>query len=310
MKRNALMNQRDLLDISVVIATFNNEGNLERLSRRLTGILSKLEKSFEIIFIDDGSNDKTFEILKNINQADKRVKVVRLERNFGQYLAVTAGFNYASGEILLIMDDDICCDADDICRLLEKIHAGYEVVYSYCRRKHGSSFKRAIASYLWNLIISVIIGKRLHDTGSTLKAFSKRAIDKIRRYGIMLCFIPEVRKYKTIEIEVSNQWSNISRYSYAKLFRNAFLIILISLSNRVCSLSVIAITAGLLQILLTGISLGLRVNDTSLGSTLFLIAFLCNGFVIVIFGILSLYFKKIIDLEAYKPNYVIKEVIE
>lgn len=172
--------------ISVVIPVFNEGENVSELYERLTAVL---QESVEFIFVDDGSSDDTFERLRAIGARDRRVRVIRFRRNFGQTAALSAGIDHARGEIIVPMDGDLQNDPHDIPRLLAKIDEGYDVVSGW-RKNRQDSFRRRFPSVVANKLISWISGVHLHDYGCSLKAYRRDVLADVRLYGEMHRFIP------------------------------------------------------------------------------------------------------------------------
>lgn len=176
--------------LSLIIPVYNEEGNLPILYKKLRGVLANLAKSYEIIFIDDGSTDKSFERLKKLADEDKNVRIIRFSRNFGQTAAISAGIEHSSGEVLVFMDADLQNDPEDIPLLLKKIEEGYDVVSGWRKNRQDKFFSRILPSWLANKMISFITGVHLHDYGCTLKAYKRGVIKDIHLYGEMHRFIP------------------------------------------------------------------------------------------------------------------------
>ncbi len=172
--------------ISVVVPVFNEEENVEELHTRLAAVLGD---EAEFVFVDDGSSDRTFEVLRGLSALDPRVRVVRFRRNFGQTAALAAGIDYARGAIIVPMDGDLQNDPRDISRLLAKLDEGYDVVSGW-RRKRQDPFRRRLPSQLANWMISLISGVRLHDYGCSLKAYRHDVLEDVRLYGEMHRFVP------------------------------------------------------------------------------------------------------------------------
>ena len=183
------------MDITVVVPVMNEEESLEELYRRLKGVLDKLGRSYEIIFIEDGSRDSSFEILKNLALEDGKVRVVRFRTNFGQTAALSAGFEHANGDIIVTTDADLQNDPEDIPKLLEKMEQGYDVVSGWRKRRRDKLLTRRIPSFFANKVISKITGVYLHDYGCTLKAYRREIVRNINLYGQMHRFIPALAKW-------------------------------------------------------------------------------------------------------------------
>ena len=180
------------MDISVVVPLYNEEENALLLYEELQSVLSGLLQTWEIIFIDDGSSDRTLEILGNIQKNDACVRVVGLRRNFGQTAAMTAGFDHAHGDIIITMDGDLQNDPHDIPRMIEKLNEGFDVVTGWRFHRKDPYFSRKLPSMIANRVISWVTGVKLHDYGCTLKAFRHDVIKNINLYGEMHRFIPAI----------------------------------------------------------------------------------------------------------------------
>ena len=179
---------RDRIELSVVIPVFDEEKNLPLLYSRLSPVLKRLKKNYEIIFVDDGSRDSSFEILKQLGRCDKKIRIVKFRKNFGQTAALAAGFEQARGELVATLDADLQNDSRDLPMLLKKIEEGYDLVSGWRRRRHDPT-SRKIPSIFANELISCLTGVRLHDYGCTLKVYRKEGIKNINLYGEMHRFI-------------------------------------------------------------------------------------------------------------------------
>lgn len=177
-------------ELSVVIPVYNEEESLPHLYKKLDESLGKLGRSWELILIDDGSKDRSWELLQDIAAQDPRVRCVRFVRNFGQTAALSAGIDYATGEIIIPMDADLQNDPSDIINLLQKLDQGFDVVSGWRKDRQDELFTRLIPSWTANKIISVISGVRLHDYGCSLKAYRREVIKDVRLYGEMHRFVP------------------------------------------------------------------------------------------------------------------------
>jgi glycosyltransferase involved in cell wall biosynthesis len=183
---------RDLPDISVVVPVLDEEGSAGELARRLVEVLDAMGRPFEIIFIDDGSRDRTLEILREARAADGRVKIVSFRRNFGQTAALAAGFDYARGGIVVTMDGDLQNDPEDIPKMVAKVEEGYDLVSGWRVKRRDRFLTRRLPSMMANWLISHITGVKLHDYGCTLKAFRREVVKNVSLYGEMHRFIPAI----------------------------------------------------------------------------------------------------------------------
>lgn len=178
--------------LSVVIPLLNEEENIPLLYEELKSVLVTLEDEHEILFIDDGSKDRSLQILQELQARDKNVVVVSFRKNFGQTAAMAAGFDYARGDVIITMDADLQNDPHDIPRLLEQIRAGNDVVTGWRFNRKDTFINRRLPSIIANKIISFTTGVNLHDYGCTLKAFHRDVIKSVKLYGEMHRFIPAI----------------------------------------------------------------------------------------------------------------------
>ena len=205
--------------ISVIIPVYNEEESLEELHERLSGVI----KDGEFIFVDDGSTDRTPEILKKLKEKDPRVKVFTFTRNFGQTQALMCGFEHAKGDIIVALDADLQNPPEEIPKLVEKLNEGYDVVSGW-RKNRKDGFLRTLASEIANRIISKISGIPLHDFGCTLKAYRKEIVKSLKLYGEMHRFTPVVAGWmgaRIAEVEVGHEKRKygVSKYGLSRIWK-------------------------------------------------------------------------------------------
>ncbi|MGB9874149.1 MAG: glycosyltransferase family 2 protein [Hydrogenobacter sp.] len=201
--------------ISVVIPAYNEEQNIPILYQKLTQVLEG--KDYEIIFVDDGSEDGTFNVLEKIANKDKRVKVIRFKRNYGQTSAMYAGFQHAKGDVIITMDADLQNDPEDIPALLKKLEEGYDLVSGWRKDRKDPFLSRRLPSMIANWIISKATGVHLHDYGCTLKAYRAELLKELELYGDMHRFLPALTKRqgaKITEIVVRHHPRLYGKYKY------------------------------------------------------------------------------------------------
>ncbi|MFN3471296.1 MAG: glycosyltransferase family 2 protein [Aquificaceae bacterium] len=182
------------LYFSIVIPAYNEEENVPLLYQKLREVLKDFDKDYEIIFVDDGSTDGTWERLMAIAKEDRRVKLIRFRKNYGQTAAMYAGFQHASGKVIITMDADLQNDPEDIPKLLEKLEEGYDIVSGWRKNRKDPFFSRRLPSIVANWIISKATGVELHDYGCTLKAYRSHIVKKLELYGDMHRFLPALTK--------------------------------------------------------------------------------------------------------------------
>lgn len=178
------------LDLSVIIPLYNEEDNVFPMVESLKKVLSTVDRSYEIIFVNDGSNDRTRDHLLAACDDNPEVKMVCFKRNFGQTAAMAAGIDYSRGSVIIPMDGDLQNDPGDIPRLLTELDEGYDVVSGWRKNRKDKTLSRIIPSMIANKVISLISGVHLHDYGCSLKAYRRHVIEDVRLYGEMHRFIP------------------------------------------------------------------------------------------------------------------------
>lgn len=210
--------------LSVIVPFFNEEENVTLLHERLSKELREQPFSYEIIYVDDGSKDGTFAELQRLVMHDPYVKVIRLQRNFGQTAAISAGVAHSTGEILIFMDGDLQNDPVDIPRLLAKLNEGYDVVSGWRKNRKDAQLSRKLPSLLANQLISKVSGVYLHDYGCTLKAYRWEVFQHVRLYGEMHRFIPAyaaISGASVTELEVAHhpRRFGVSKYNITRTVR-------------------------------------------------------------------------------------------
>ena len=180
-----------MTDLSLVVPVYNEEQNVPLLFNAIRKALDGLSRSWEVIFVDDGSEDGSLSALEKIVEQDPdHVRVVVFRRNFGQTAAIAAGIDHSQGEIIVLLDADMQNDPADIPMLLEKLDEGYDLVSGWRKDRKDNRFTRTIPSNMANGLISWVTGVHLHDYGCTLKAYRRQALEGFRLYGEMHRFIP------------------------------------------------------------------------------------------------------------------------
>jgi glycosyltransferase involved in cell wall biosynthesis len=213
-----------LVDLSIIIPTFDEEENVEPLYQALMASVPALGRSFEIIFVDDGSRDRTFERLAAIAARDHRVRIVKLRRNYGQAPAMAAGIEQAQGEVLVTMDADLQNDPADIGCLIAKLEEGYDLVVGWRHERHDKWLSRRLPSGIANRLIAVITGVDVKDNGCTLKAFRAECIKRVPLYGEMHRFIPAIASTfgcQLAEVKVHHhpRRHGRSKYGLSRIYR-------------------------------------------------------------------------------------------
>ena len=176
--------------LSVVVPIYNEAESLPLLFEKLLPVLDELHRDYEVIAVNDGSSDQSQKMLEEVAADHERVKVIEFRRNAGQTAAMMAGFDHASGEIIITLDADLQNDPEDIPMLLEKLEEGYDVVSGWRKDRKDAALRRNLVSRIANRIISRVSGVDLHDYGCTLKAYRRDCLENTRLYGEMHRFVP------------------------------------------------------------------------------------------------------------------------
>ena len=309
--------------ISVITPVYNEEENLPLLFQRLLAVLEELEYTWELIFVDDGSQDGSFDVLKTICRREPRVKVVKLRRNFGQTSALAAGFDYARGDVLVTLDSDLQNDPADIPRLLMKLDEGYDIVSGWRKARTDPLISKRLPSMLSNKLASWVTGVPLHDNGCTLRAYRREVIDEIHLYGDLHRFIPALASSigaRMTEIEVKHHPREYgkSNYGITRIVRGMLDLITLKLlldymtrPMRIFgSLGLLTMGAGALFGVATLAMKALMGADVTGNPLLYL------GILFVIVGVqfVGLGFVGELTMRTYhetqqKPTYVVREVL-
>jgi glycosyltransferase involved in cell wall biosynthesis len=312
------------MNLSVVVPVYNEEENLEPLTREVISAVQPLGGDYELIMVDDGSTDRTFHKLSDIHREDPRIKILRLSRNFGQTAALAAGISYAKGDVIVFMDGDGQNDPKDIPVLLNKIREGFDLVTGWRHDRQDPFWSRRLPSQIANGLISGMTRVRLHDYGCTLKAIRRDLAKEIKLYGEMHRFIPAIafeRGAQIAEMKVNHRrrrWGR-SKYGIARTVRVILDLLtvkfMLSYSTRPLHIfGLIGLLSGgvgfLIALYLTvqkifyGADIGGR-PLLLLGILLILIAFQ-----FITMGLLGEMLARTYHESQGKPIYVIKEVLD
>ena len=216
------MNEIRQPELSVVIPVFNESLSLETLHTEIQNALADFD--YEILYVDDGSTDNSFSVLTDIQKKFKNVRVIRFRRNFGQTAAMSAGFKYSLGKIIIPMDADGQNDPADIPKLVAKLNEGYDIVSGWRKERKDNAVTRTLPSRMANWMIGRITGIRLHDYGCTLKAYRAESLKQIRLYGEMHRFIPALARWggeKVVEMVVNHRprTTGQTKYGLSRTFK-------------------------------------------------------------------------------------------
>ena len=212
---------------SIVVPFHNEEDNVTTLYDRLKAVMEQVGETFELVFVDDGSRDRTYRLLEEIAAVDSRVLVVKLRRNFGQTSALAAGFDHAQGEMILAMDGDLQHDPEEVPNFLAKLEEGYDVVSGWRVARVDNVLMRRIPSRAANWLMAKLSGVDIHDFGTTFKAYRREVIQNIPLYGEMHRFIPALASWYgasicEIPITIVERAHGKSHYGISRTFRVFF----------------------------------------------------------------------------------------
>ncbi|HYZ86018.1 MAG TPA: glycosyltransferase family 2 protein [Bryobacteraceae bacterium] len=213
--------------LSIVIPIHNEEPALLPLYDRLTSVLDEVGKPYEMIFVDDASTDRSFDLLANLVETDYRLKVIRLRRNFGQTAALAAGFDEAQGEVIISMDGDLQHDPADIPALLAKIDEGFDIASGWRKNRLDNAVTRKIPSRVANWLMREVSGVDLQDFGTTFKAYRSEILKDVNLYGDLHRFIPALASFygaRVAEVPIKNipRSAGASHYGLGRVYRVLF----------------------------------------------------------------------------------------
>ena len=300
--------------VSVLIPVLNEEESLPELHKRLQETLKSTGKSYELIYINDGSTDKTGYFTGSISRDDKRVKVIEFNRNYGQHMALFAGFEFAKGEIVITIDADLQNPPEEIPKLIEKAEEGFEVVATYRRQRKDSLFRK-LPSYIVNKITAKLVGVKLRDYGCMLRAYRRNIVDYMNMCPESSSFIPALantfaKKITEIEVGHEERKKGISKYSPFRLLRLNFdLMTNFSLLpiQFISMLGVVIAVLGLLFAVFLFVR-RLMIGPEGEGTfTLFGILFFFIGIQIFALGVIGEYIGRIYQEVRRRPRFIIKK---
>jgi glycosyltransferase involved in cell wall biosynthesis len=221
------INDAPTLKLSIIVPFYNEEENVEEMHARLREVLDKLGRTFELIYIDDGSSDKTYAHLQEIYKKDEHVVLVKLRRNFGQTPALQAGFDQARGEVIISMDGDLQHDPAEIPQFLAKLDEGFDIVSGWRKDRKDNAILRKFPSWVANRMMKKLVKVQIHDFGTTYKAYRREVVQTIHLYGELHRFIPALisrEGFKITELPISNivRLRGKSKYGLSRVRRVFF----------------------------------------------------------------------------------------
>ena len=314
-----------MIDLSIVIPIHNEEPNLEALYRELTEAFSGGGRSYEIIFVDDGSTDKSFAILEKLQLADPRLRVIRFRRNFGQTAAFSAGFAHAGGRMIVTSDGDLQNDPQDIPRLVTKLEdEQLDIVCGWRRNRKDAFFSRLVPSFFANGLISWATGVKLHDYGCSLKVFRSEIVKSIKLYGEMHRFIPAIASEQGVTIgeAVVNHRARLhgqSKYGISRTIRVVLDLLtvkfLLSYSTRPLQIFglvglAMSIPGVLIMAYLTFVKFAMAESIANRPLLMLAVLLVFTGVQLLTLGLMAELLVRTYHESQDKPTYVIREIRE
>lgn len=305
--------------LSIVVPLLNEEGNIEELHRRIVGACRNLSKSIEIVFVDDGSTDKTNEICRKLSP----LKLITFRKNFGQTAAFDAGIKNSRGEIIITMDGDLQNDPADIKLLLDKMQEGYDVVSGW-RVRRQDSFSKKVFSRGANVLRKILIDDDVHDSGCSLKAYKRECFEDLDLFGEMHRFIPallKVQGFRIGEVEVSHypRRYGLSKYNWKRAIKGFVDMISVWFWKKYANRPLHLFGAGGLVVFFLGFALGLGLGIARVFYSfplankiwpLIAVFLVLMGIQLFVFGLLADIAVKNYYKSQGKMNYRIKSVNE
>lgn len=302
-------------DFSVVVPIYNEEDNLFVLYERLSAVIKKLG-THEIILVDDGSKDRSWQLIKELHEKDGRVRGVSFSRNFGHHIAITAGLDYAKGRTIILMDGDLQDRPEEIPKLWEKLREGYDLVYGIRRVRKDSLMKR-FNSFLFWWLLNKLSGIDIPRNQTLLRIFDKKILDVLKDMRERARFIHGMiawTGFRTalLEVEHAPRERGVSKYNTIKLFRLAF--------NAVTSFSTVPLRlATYLGLLSAGVGLcygfyflykKIFLGIPVLGYASIIVAVLFVGGVqLLILGIIGEYLGRVYQEVQARPIYILRDTV-
>jgi glycosyltransferase involved in cell wall biosynthesis len=312
-------------DLSVVIPVFNEGENVDPLCHEFADTLTSWGRPYELIIVDDGSTDDTFERLKQRQRADRRLRVIRFRRNFGQTAAFAAGFSAARGRLIATSDGDLQNDPRDLPAMVAKVDEGYDIVCGWRKDRKDAFLNRRLPSTVANWLISWATGVRLHDYGCSLKVFRAEVVKPLRLYGEMHRFLPALASEMGVRIaeQPVNHRPRVhgrSKYGISRTIRVVLDLLtvkfLVSYSTRplqvfgLLGVGMGALGAALLAYLGGERLLGYASLTERTATVLFGVLLVFTGLQLVTLGLLAELQARTYHESQGKPIFVVREVLE
>lgn len=310
-------------EVSVVVPLLNEQDNIGPLYEQVTQALSG-KYSYEIIFIDDGSDDGSYTILSKLHKTDNKVRVIRFRRNFGQTSALSAGFDHSRGKIIIAIDADLQNDPTDIPKMISMLNEGYDVISGWRKNRHDNTVTRLIPSKIANWLIAKITGVSLHDSGCTLKAYRREVLSETKLYGEMHRFIPALASWsgaKIAECVVNHRprTAGKAKYGLGRTWKVVLDLITVKFLGSFSTKPIyvfggLGLLSGFGALLMAIFVIYRKLafdNDIS-GNPLFILAtvFIIATIQFILMGLLAELLVRTYHESQNRPTYVIKDILE
>jgi undecaprenyl-phosphate 4-deoxy-4-formamido-L-arabinose transferase len=307
---------RERIDLSVIVPILNEAPTLEELADRLICTLQRMGKSYEVIFVDDGSTDDSAKLLRGLYELHPTVKVIRLNRNYGQHMAIFAGLERARGEIVVTLDADLQNPPEEIPRLLEKIQEGYDVVCGE-RTSRQDPLRRRLFSSLVGKLASRLVGVAMRDYGSMLRAYRRPVVDQLLRCQDRSMYIPALANAfaaSVTEIPVEHQRRAAGRSRY-NVFGLLSLLADLVTGFSLWPIRLISLAGTLLALLGVGVGLYVALQSVqgspqTMVSVLMVLILVVAGLQLLALGLIGEYIGRTCMEVRRRPRYGIQEIWE
>jgi glycosyltransferase involved in cell wall biosynthesis len=310
-------------NLSIIVPTYNEEDNIIPLHDQINDAMKEAKLEFETIFIDDGSTDKTYQILKSLRESDERMKIIKFRKNYGQSAAMAAGFDHARGNVIITLDADLQNDPADIPKLLHELNNGYDVVCGWRYNRKDSITKR-LFSKVSNWLGKRLSGESIHDSGCSMRAYKNGCVKDLELYGEMHRYIPALlswKGYKIGEVKVKHRprTHGKPKYNWQRLPKGFLDLLLVTFWQKY-SLRPIHIFGGAgIFLAIAGVILGIYLIiermffGVGLGNRplpLLAVLMLIIGIQFIVFGMLADIMIRIYYRQGNRKNYIVEEMIE
>ncbi len=311
------VNEDGVLSLSVVIPVYNEERTLDALYGRLTPVLERTGRPYEVIFVDDGSADRSLDVLRRLHAADRAVRVIALNRNYGQHAAVFAGLDHARGDVIITLDADLQNPPEEIPRLLAAVEGGHDVVGGWRQNRQDPAIRRLLSRCM-NRLTSLMVGVPMRDYGCMLRAYRREVVDVLRGCREISSFVPALANSfarSPVEVPVAHDSRANGRSNYGP-FRLIRLALDLMTGFSLIPIQVVSLSGIGIALLGLGFGAFLLVRRLFVGPevegvfTLFAILFVFVGIQILALGLIGEYVGRIYLEVRRRPRYVVQTVYD